>query len=205
MVLSRRGQEYTIRVDGIELMSSRNHVSEDAIGHMSCKEIAQAPSPRVLIGGLGLGYTLRATLNHLPPNGQVDMAELIGDVIRWNQTELSHLADNPLTDPRVTLIHDDVGNCIKAAPARYDAIILDVDNGPDALTKDSNMWLYRQAGLLAIHTALKPHGILSLWSAFPSDTFTKWLERAGFTARVEAIKPKWKGGPRHYIWIASRN
>jgi spermidine synthase len=209
MVLSRRGTEYTIRVDGIELMCSRNHVSEDAIGEMTCIEIAAAPAPRVLIGGLGLGFTLRAALNHLSADARVDMAELVGDVIRWNQTELGHLAQQPLSDPRVTLIHGDVGDAIKAGldqtgSGTYDAIILDVDNGPDALTKESNVWLYRQQGLLAIHAALKPNGVLSLWSAFPSDTFTKWLERAGFAARVVTIKAKFKGGPRHFIWLAKR-
>jgi spermidine synthase len=203
MVLSRRGNDYVIRVDGIELMGSRNHGSEDELGRVSCSGI-KMNAPRVLIGGLGLGFTLRAALDVLPTSALIDLVELMGDVIRWNRTQLGHLANYPLNDPRVTVVHDDVAHVLQRATGVYDVIVLDVDNGPDALTQNSNVALYRLKGLQMIYSALRVGGTLAVWSAFPSKTFTAWLAKAGFAVRCETFKPP-GAGTRHYIWFAIRN
>ena len=204
MVLSQRGDEFVIRVDGIELMGSRNHGSEDALGRLACGAVLNQAAPHVLIGGLGLGYTLRAALDTLGPDAKVEVIELVADVIRWNQTVLGHLAQQPLLDPRVTLVNADVADVLAKASQRYDAIVLDVDNGPDALTQDSNVALYRLKGLQMIYRALRPGGTLAVWSGFPSKTFTAWLGKAGFATRCETIRSQFRGGMRHYIWFATR-
>lgn len=204
MVLTQHGNDFVIRVDGIELMGSRNHGSEDALGKLACQPVLGKTAPHVLIGGLGLGYTLRAALDVLPADAKVDIIELVADVIRWNETVLGHLANHPLRDPRVTLIHADVADVLAAAAQKYDAVILDVDNGPDALTQDSNVALYRLKGLQMIYQALRTGGLLAVWSGFPSKTFTAWLGKAGFAARCETIRSQFRGGMRHYIWFATR-
>ena len=190
MVLSKRGDELSIRVRGVELMSSRNHNSEDELGRRAA---ALAPDGRVLVGGLGLGFTLRAVLAHA--RGAVDVAELVPAVVRWNR---SYVADHELDNPRVTVIEDDVANVIARAKATYSAIVLDVDNGPDEVLANNDR-LYRREGLAAARRALAPGGGLAVWSAFESTSFTARLREAGFAVEVARVKAH---GARHVIWLA---
>ncbi|HEY1816607.1 MAG TPA: hypothetical protein VGG74_29875 [Kofleriaceae bacterium] len=194
MVLSKRGDELSIRVRGVELMSSRNHVSEDELGRRTAELCGNGA--RVLVGGLGLGFTLRAVLDHC--RAAVDVVELVPAVVRWNRTHAAALANHPLDDPRVTVIEDDVAHVIGAAEARYDAIVLDVDNGPDELF-EANRRLYRRNGLAAARRALVPGGGLAVWSSFPSSTFETWLREVGFAVETVRIKAR---GARHVIWLA---
>jgi spermidine synthase len=204
MVLARRGDEFAIRVGGVQLMSSRSHDSEDELGRRAGELVRSVRAPRMLVGGLGLGYTLRAALEALPPTARVDVVEIVPAVVRWNRTILGGLARHPLDDPRVSVIEDDVGRVIAGSPAgRYHAILLDVDNGPDELF-ERNGALYRRAGLVAAHAALAPGGVLAVWSAFESQTFTRWLREVGFTVEVALIRSARRRGPRHYIWFAQR-
>lgn len=198
MTLSQRGNDFSIRVAGVELMSSVNHRSEDELGTLTCTPLAPLRAPRVLIGGLGLGFTLRAALDVLPRGAHVEVAELIPAVVRWNRTVLGHLAGQPLVDPRVTVIEGDVGAVIARATAPYDAIVLDVDNGPDGLGRH-NDGLYKRAALVAARRALVDGGLYAVWSSFESPTFTKWLAAAGFTVELQKIKAR---GATHWIWMA---
>ena len=191
LVLSQRGDELTIRVRGVELMSSRNHDSEDELGRRGALLAGVGDGARVLVGGLGLGFTLRAVLEHC--RAAIDMVELVPAVVQWNRTHAGELAGHPLDDPRVTLIEDDVARVIAAARARYAAIVLDVDNGPDGLF-DANGKLYQRAGLAAARRALVPGGGLAVWSAFESPTFTSWLREAGFS--VERPRQGTRCAPR---------
>lgn len=203
LVLSRRGDQFSIRVAGVELMNSHNHWSEDELGRLTSKRIGGVVAPRVLIGGLGMGYTLRAALDELPRDAHVDIVEIVPDVVRWNRTILGDLAHRPLDDPRVTVIEADVAHVLRAPAARYHAILLDVDNGPDGVYR-SNDALYKRNGLAATKAALVPGGLLAVWSAFESATFTRWLREVGFSVELETIAAKYKGAPRHYIWFARR-
>ena len=200
LVLAKRGEEYSIRVGGVELMNSRDHSSEDALGRETVARL-EATAPRVLIGGLGFGFTLRAALDALPASAHVDVVELVPALVRWNRTLLASLANEPLADPRVTVIEEDVANVIARA-RNYDAIILDVDNGPDAVY-EGNAGLYKRRGLEAARRALAPGGVLAVWSAFASTTFTHWLRETGFATELVTLKSKFKGGPKHYVWFAT--
>ena len=200
LVLARRGEEYSIRVAGVELMNSRDHSSEDALGRETMARL-KAKAPRVMIGGLGFGFTLRAALDALPADAHVDVVEIVPALVQWNRTLLGALAGHPLDDPRVTVIEDDVAAVIKAAK-NYDAIVLDVDNGPDAVY-EGNAGLYKRRGLEAAKRALAPGGVLAVWSAFASTTFTHWLRETGFRTELVTLKSKFKGGPTYYVWYAS--
>ncbi|HSN28638.1 MAG TPA: hypothetical protein VLT45_20270 [Kofleriaceae bacterium] len=200
LVLARRGTEYSIRVGGVELMNSRDHSSEDELGRQTAARLT-AKAPRVMIGGLGFGFTLRAALDALPAAAKVDVVELVPALVRWNRTLLASLAGDPLADPRVTVIEADVATVIKTAK-NYDAIVLDVDNGPDAVY-EGNAALYKRRGLEAARRALAPGGVLAVWSAFSSNTFTHWLREVGFRTELVTMKSKFKGGPTHYVWFAT--
>ncbi|MBL0218014.1 MAG: hypothetical protein IPQ07_29555 [Myxococcales bacterium] len=203
MVLTRWDKHIAISVDGRSLMSSHEHGSEDELGRVVADRLIGIAAPRVLIGGLGLGYTLRAALDRLPATAKVVVAELVPAVVRWNKGVHGKLAGKPLADPRVRVIVDDVGRVI-AKRAKYDAILLDVDNGPDALTHDDNARLYKRAGLTRARSALRAGGLLAVWSAFPSRTFTIWLKEVGFTVEQLRATPTTPGGPRYYIWLARK-
>ena len=203
--LYQRGGEFSIQVDGSELMNSRVHGSEDAMAELSCARIAALPCPKVLIGGLGMGYTLAAALNRLGAESRVVVAELVPAVVAWNRGPLAALAGYPLDDDRVTVREVDVAQILQAEHLAYDAILLDVDNGPKGLTRKSNDWLYTRTGLDAAFTALQPSGVFALWSASPDRTFALLLRKAGFAVdekRVRARDPR--GGGYHTIWIAGR-
>jgi spermidine synthase len=203
--LYRRGCEFSIRVDGRELMNSRVHGSEDALAELACARIVGRPSPRVLIGGLGMGYTTAAALHHLGASAQVVVAELVPAVVEWNRGPVGELAGHPLRDSRVTVRVVDVVRILQAEHRAYDAILLDVDNGPGGLTQKDNDWLYAWAGLAAAFAALRPAGVLAVWSAKPDQAFAARLRRVGFEVsevRVRARGPL--GGGRHTVWLGER-
>ncbi|MDH5524631.1 MAG: hypothetical protein OEY01_11660 [Desulfobulbaceae bacterium] len=205
MRLYRRGGEFSIRVDGNELMNSRVHGSEDVLAELTCAGLVNRPAARILIGGLGMGYTLAAALQNLGDQARVVVAELVPAVVGWNRGVLAGLAGHPMDDVRVAVRESDVGLLIKKEEQGFDAIILDVDNGPEGLTRSGNDRLYSKAGLAAAHGALAPGGILAVWSASADSAFSRLLRQAGFTVREIAARARGrKGGSRHMIWLAQR-
>jgi spermidine synthase len=203
--LYRRGDEYSIRIDNCELMNSRVYGSEDALGAMTSAKVADRPSPKILIGGLGMGYTVAAAIKRLGSDAQIVVAELVPTVVEWNRGPLADLAGHPLDDRRVTVREGDVAVILRAEKGVYDAIMLDVDNGPEGLTRKRNDWLYTQAGLGAAFTALKPSGILTVWSAGADKKFTKSLKKAGFKVDEVRVKARGnRGGAHHTLWFAAR-
>ncbi len=205
MKLYQRAHEFSISVKNEELMNNRMHGSEDALAELACERVADRKDPRVLIGGLGMGFTLRAALDHLGGNAEVVIAELVPAVVKWNRTHLAELAGRPLDDPRVTVRESDVGLVIREAPGAYDAIMLDVDNGPDGLTHEGNDRLYTRGGINAAKAALKPGGILGVWSAEPDPSFTKRLRGAGFKIEEVSVRARKTKGRRHTIWLAEKS
>ncbi|MDH3355443.1 MAG: hypothetical protein OEL79_09545 [Chromatiales bacterium] len=200
--LYQRGDEFSIKAGPIELMNSRVHGSEDALAELACRRVGNRPSPRILIGGLGMGYTLAAALKELGPAAEVVVAELVPAVVEWNRDSLAALAGNPLNDPRVTIYDGDVAGLIRSKPDHYDAILLDVDNGPEGLTRKENDALYSSAGLTAASVALKAKGIFGVWSISPDHHFSKRLRQSNF--KVEEIRARARGkhgGGRHMIWL----
>jgi spermidine synthase len=202
LILARRGDEHVIRVRGNDLMSSRLHGSEEKMAELACAPLARAAAPRVLVGGLGMGYTLRAALDALPAGASVIVAELVPELVAWNRGPLAHLAGRPLEDPRVTLEVGDVGALLRRATVRFDAILLDVDNGPAALTRRANQVLYGATGLATARRALRRGGVFAVWSAAPDDLFRARLARAGFEVEVVAAPARGPaGGTRHTIFF----
>lgn len=205
MELYQGGDELAIRVDGRELMSSRMHGSEDALSDLACDLIGSRPEARILIGGLGMGFTLAAALRRVGPEAQVVVAELVPSVVKWNRGPVGHVAGNPLQDKRASVYEGDVGAAIREAPGAWDAILLDVDNGPRGLTRESNDWLYGWHGLEAAREALRPGGVLGVWSAAPDEGFTRRVRRAGFKVEAVPVRSRGKkGGRRHVVWIGVR-
>jgi spermidine synthase len=203
--LYRRGDEFSIRIaDGGELMNSRIHGSEEALAELTCGKIADRSRPRVLIGGLGMGFTLAAALHHLGADAEVVVAELVPAVVVWNRGPLGGHAGHPLEDKRATVCEGDVADILKTRQQAYDAILLDVDNGPDGLTSKNNDWLYTMDGLHASFGALRPEGVLAVWSAGPDREFTKRLRKAGFRVEQVRVRARGKKGARHTIWLAAR-
>ena len=201
--LYRRGDDFIIAIDRNELMSSRMSGSEEALATMTCERLRSPQAASLLIGGYGMGFTLRAGLAKLGPNGRVTVAELVPEIIEWARGPMAELAAGCLDDPRVELILGDVSKAIGAATRRYDAILLDVDNGPDGLTREANEGLYSAAGLATARAALRPGGILAIWSAAPDARFTRRLAAAGFQVEEVGVRARSNGkGPRHVIWFA---
>lgn len=202
--LWRRGEEFLVKVGGRDLMGSRAHGSERALAELACARLRAPDRARVLIGGLGMGYTLAAALAALGPHAQLVVAELVPAVVTWNQGLLGPLAGRPLDDPRVTVHVGDVAGFARApGDTPFDAILLDVDNGPDSLTQPQNDWLYQPSGLAALREALAPGGTLAIWSAFDDPAFTRRLERAGFATELVPTRAHKGRGARHWIWLAS--
>ena len=204
MVLWQRDTEFVIRVGAVALMASTAHGSEEVLAELACACVAAREGAHVLVGGLGMGFTLAATLAHLGPTARVEVAELVPAVIEWNRGPLAHLAGRPLDDSRVTVFAGDVAARVRAGAGAFDAILLDVDNGPDAFTVAGNRWLYTPAGLAALYAALRPNGVLGVWSVAPDDAFTRRLERAGFAVEVQVVKARRVRGGRHTLWLAER-
>jgi spermidine synthase len=202
--LMQRGTEFWIMAGTNPLMTSRQSGSEEALASLALARLAGRSKPRLLIGGLGMGFTLRAALALAPPEAEIIVAEIVPKIIEWARGPLAPLFAGCLDDKRVTVQRADVAALIAAAPRRYDAILLDVDNGPEGLSRDGNDRLYSAAGLHLAKTALSPAGVLAVWSAHPDAPFTKRLGMAGFTVTEEKVRARGKsGGARHLIWLAT--
>ena len=206
LCLVRHGADFMILVERNELMSTRMRGSEEALATMSCEQIAGVARPRMLIGGYGMGFTLRAALAVLPAKASITLCELVPEIIDWARGPMAEVAAGCLDDPRVTLVQGDVAAVIGAARAEYDAILLDVDNGPDGLVRDANNQLYGERGLRAAMAALRPGGVLAIWSAAKDDGFTHRLKRTGFAVNEVSVRARSNGkGARHVIWFAIRS
>lgn len=202
--LKRRGTEFSIMLGTNELMNSRLSGSEEALARLTIERLT-VPAPRVLIGGLGLGFTLRACLPLLPAQARVTVVELVPAVVAWARGPLAALHGDSLDDPRVTIVEEDVGTVIRAAKADWDAILLDVDNGPEGLSRAGNDALYSASGLAAARAALAPGGVLSVWSAGPDRGFTRRLQTSGL--KVDEIPVRagtTKRGARHVVWVGRK-
>jgi len=204
LVLWSRGHEYAIRIDGQDLMGSGSYHSEEILAVRGCEGLDRVRRARVLVGGLGMGFTLRAALGALADDAEVDVAELVPAVVEWNRGPIAHLAGHPLEDPRVHVIQGDVGKILANARGDYDAILLDVDNGPEALTSASNKGLYGPGGIARSARALRPGGVLAVWSVNDDRGFTERLVRGGFQTRTERVSARPGGGKRHTLWLAVR-
>lgn len=201
--LMRRGSEFSIMLGSNELMNSRLSGSEEALARLTCERLAQKECPSILIGGLGMGFTLRAALAELDSGARVQVAELVPHVISWARGPMAELFGTCLDDPRVGLVEADVGAVIGEGIGAYDAILLDVDNGPDGLTREGNDALYSAHGLARAKAALRPGGVLSVWSSGPDPKFTKRLKQAGFAVEEVRVRANGKGGgAKHTIWLA---
>jgi spermidine synthase len=202
MTLTRRDNEYVILAAGRSLMSSRMHGSEEALATFTCRRIRTLERPCVLVGGLGMGFTLRATLDLLPRDATVVVAELVPAVVGWNRGPLGPLAGHPLEDKRVAVEERDVALTLRSSSSRFDAVLLDVDNGPSAFTASHNAGLYDDCGLANARKALKAGGVLAVWSAREDRRFEQRLRYGGFTVEVERVRGRLKkGGPRHTIFL----
>ncbi|MDQ6950437.1 MAG: hypothetical protein Q9M26_02085 [Mariprofundales bacterium] len=204
--LYQRGDEFSIRVDQQgELMNSRAHNSEEVLAELACAHIGKKKGARLLVGGLGMGFTLRAALSHANASAQVTVAELIPAVVRWNREYLGVLADFPLNDPRVVVMEHDVGKLMRKHRNSFDAIMLDVDNGPDGFTRDENDALYGERGLYNAYDALKTGGVLTVWSAAPDVAFSQRMLKVGFEMEERRVRAHLaERGSRHTIWIGTR-
>ena len=203
--LFQRGSDFMIVLDRNELMNSRMSGSEEALAVMTIDRLRNTASPHMLIGGYGMGFTLRAALAVLPPEARVTVSELVPEIIDWARGPMAELADGCLDDPRVTLVLDDVTAVIAAEASRYDAILLDVDNGPDGLSRVANDRIYSMAGLAKAKAALKPGGIVAIWSAAPDAVFARRLKDSGFAVEEVAVRARSNGkGPKHVIWFAAK-
>ena len=204
MTLTRHGGEYVILASGQSLMSSRMHGSEEALAMFACGRARTLDEPCVLVGGLGMGFTLRATLDLLPPAATVVVSELVPAVVDWNRGPLGPLARHPLKDKRVVVDVNDVAATLRTSPRRFDAVLLDVDNGPAAFTASHNAGLYDDRGLAAARAALKPGGVLAVWSSREDRRFEQRLRYGGFNVTVERVRGRLKkGGPRHTIFLGT--
>ena len=205
MALTRRDKEYVILADGKSLMSSRMHGSEEALATFACRPLSGIEEPSVLIGGLGMGFTLRATLDLLPADAAVAIAELVPAVVEWNRGPLGPLAGHPLKDKRVQVVSGDVSDVLSSSRDKFHAVLLDVDNGPAPFTAQSNAGLYGDRGLAAIRAALKDDGVLAIWSAWDDRKFVQRLRYAKFDVAVEHVRGRLKkGGPHHTIFLARK-
>ena len=203
--LMRRGAEFSIKLGTNELMNSRLSGSEAALATLAAKKLEVVKSPHVLIGGLGMGFTLRAALGVLGPGARIAVAELVPAVVAWARGPMAEIFGGSLSDPRVSILETDVTEVIRSHKRIYDAILLDVDNGPEGLTRKANDALYDSTGLKAAYTALRPRGVLAVWSSGPNPPFAKRLRGAGFDVNEVAIRATGRGGgARHVIWIATK-
>jgi len=206
LTLTRHTTEYVILANGQSLMSSRTHGSEEALALIGCRHARTLTRPRVLVGGLGMGFTLRAALDILPPAAHILVAELVPAVVEWNRGPLGALAKHPLDDPRVHIEEGDVAAAMRSGRGRFDAVLLDVDNGPIPLTASSNAGLYSRPGVAAARVSLTPGGVLAVWSATSASgdhRFEQRLRDAGFSVQRERVRSRLnKGGARHTIIVA---
>ena len=208
LVLYQRDSEFSLKADNRELMNSRVHGSEEAMARLGCQDLAKHPGARVLIGGLGMGYSVRMALDILGEDARVVVAELAPAVVEWNRGVLADLAGRPLEDRRAELHEADVVQLIRAARGDYDAIMLHVDNGAEAMVRKGNNWLYSLPGLSATYAALRRGGVLATWSAGPQPAFVRRVRRAGFEVEEFKVRARGgsnrRGGAHHVVWIATR-
>jgi spermidine synthase len=205
VILLKRGTEFWIRTAGTVLMNSRLHGSEIALAELTYSRIKRKSGLRILIGGLGMGYTLAAALEQSEPDTLITVSELIPAVVRWNREQLGLLAGMPLDDPRVSVEEEDVAETIRKRKSAWDAILLDVDNGPYGLTRKANDRLYGRSGLKTFFSALRPEGILAIWSSKADDAFTRRLKQCGFQTQTVTVRARKSGkGSRHTIWLAEK-
>jgi spermidine synthase len=202
LTLCLLGDRYAMRVDGQELMNSASHGSEEKLAVFGCAGLAETPRARVLIGGLGMGFTARAALAALASDAEVVVVECVAAVVRWNREILGHLAGAPLADPRLSVIDGDVVDAIAKSARRYDAILLDVDNGPSALSSFKNRRLYSEDGLRRARRALRPGGVLAVWSTFQDAAFVGRLRAVGFTPTIKRVLAGDGTRRRHVLMIA---
>ncbi|MDR7114808.1 spermidine synthase [Caulobacter sp. BE254] len=202
--LMRRGTEFSIMTGGIELMNSRLSGSEEAMAALAFGRVGQRLKPRVLIGGLGMGFTLRAALAAFGPDAEIVVVELVPGVVAWARGPLADLHGDSLDDPRVSIHQGDVGEPIRAGEAAFDAILLDVDNGPGGLSRKENDGLYSPSGLAAAKRALRPGGVLEVWSSTRDSAFTTRLKRAGYGVEEIGVRAHKGRGARHVIWLATK-
>jgi spermidine synthase len=203
--LMRRGKEYSIMLGTNELMNSRLSGSEAALATLAAKKIEKVAKPHMLIGGLGMGFTLRAALGALGAKAQIVVAELVPAVVAWARGPMAEIFGDSPNDPRVSIRETDVAEIIRSHRGAFDAILLDVDNGPEGLTRKANDGLYSAAGLSAAHAALRPGGVLAVWSSGPNPAFAKRLRGADFDVNEVNVRATGRGGgARHVIWIATK-
>lgn len=206
LTLFRREDEFSIRLSGVrgELMNSRVFNSEEELAKLGCAHIQNTDNAQVLVGGLGMGYTLAAALKCVNTNSRVTVAELIPEVVEWNQGPLGDCAGNPLADQRCQIRLGDIAELIKLQQADFDAILLDVDNGPEGITHSDNNWLYSTSGLEALYNSLRPEGMLAVWSAGADSLFPIQLKKAGFAVTVRTVRARPGKGSRHTIFLAKK-
>jgi spermidine synthase len=204
--LMRRGTEFSMMLGPNELMNSRLSGSEEALATLACKRLGAVKGPHLLIGGLGMGFTLRAALAVLGPDARITVAELVPAVIAWARGPMAGIFGDSLKDPRATIREADVADVIGARASAFDAILLDVDNGPEGLIRKANDALYDAKGLKAIRRALRPGGVVAVWSSGPHPAFTKRLRDAGFDVNEVNLRATTKrSGARHVIWFATKS
>ena len=205
--LSQRDKEFSIRLSGIrgELMNSRVHGSEISLAELGCARLSSTGNAHVLVGGLGMGFTLAAALDAVPASATVTVAELIPEVVTWNEGPLGECAGRPLQDSRTKVHQGDVADLVSNCESVFDAILLDVDNGPEGLTNSDNNWLYTAEALRAMHKALHLDGTLAIWSAGPDPLFLIRLKKAKFHATARTVRARPGKGSRHTIFLAQKN
>ncbi len=203
LVLWERDGGYQIRIDGLELMSSRAHGSEEVLAELGLAGL-DSGRPQVLVGGLGFGYTLRAALDALPKRARVFLVEFFPEIVEWNRGPLGHLAGRPLEDRRVRVEVADVRKWLGRNSRPFQAILLDVDNGPEAFTLESNSALYSDRGIALLRRALVPGGSLAVWSAHPEPSFVRRLGKAGFRVETKSVPARRTRGPGHTLFLARR-
>jgi spermidine synthase len=192
---------YTIRVDGVALMSTRQHGSEERLAELACANLREKPGARVLIGGLGFGFSLHAALAALAPDASVVVVEILAAVIAWNRNPAFPLAAEALADRRVTVVQQDVAEVLRAQRSSFDSIVMDIDNGPVALSAEGNDRLYQPAGLKLIRAALRPEGCVAFWSAAPDPAFEELMVRAGFLVETQNCRSRLSSGRRHTLFL----
>lgn len=202
MELLRHDGAYLIRADGVELMSTRRHYSEDRLAEVACVPIRDRPRARVLIGGLGLGFTLREAMRQLGADAEIVVAELLAEVIAWNANPDYALSAEAMQDPRVRIVHDDVSNVLRSETGGFDAIMLDTDNGPEGMIMSENSRLYAAKGIATTMAALRPDGVIAYWSVADDPGFVGALERAGLGVKRLRVRAHPTSGPMHTLYVA---
>ncbi|MCP4188803.1 MAG: hypothetical protein GY763_14460 [Gammaproteobacteria bacterium] len=206
LTLSQRNDDFAIRISGVpgDLMNSRMHHSEEALAELACSRLSTIENARILVGGLGMGFTLAAVLKTVPESAEVIVAELVPAVVEWNQGVLGQCAGRPIEDGRTRVQLGDVVDLLKHQAEKFDAILLDIDNGPEAMTSSDNEWLYSTGGLKKIYEKLRPEGIVAIWSARADQIFTTRLKKAGFIVELRTVRARPGKGSRHTIFLGQR-